>query len=514
MSPSYRSTRRDFLKTIGIASISANVFERAEIRRKPSEKSFAARPNVVFIMADDMGWGDVESYNPESLIPTPNINRLAKEGIRFTDAHSCSALCSPTRYGIMTGRFYWRTHKKHSLVMPYDPPVIPQERLTWAQLMRRCGYRTGFVGKWHLGLWYRSRKLQGFQRQFTMNEDEIDFGKTVVGGPCDLGFDYFFGTAGCSTSDAPYCFIENDSWVGVPSVQSSEELNKLPGFYPGVMTPDWDLEQVDVKLAEKAVRFIHKHKKESPNKPFFLYYALSAPHIPWVNPEFIRGASKEGPRGDMNALVDWCVGEVRRALEAHGILDDTILIFTSDNGPRRGAKSQKSAGPFRGYKNSAYEGGHRVPFIVRWPKKIKPGTLSDVPISLTDMMATFAEFLDYSLPDSAAEDSISILAAILGDEDRKIRRPALITDTGGHVSELGNYSIRRGKWKLIEINSQPSSEQKTPIFELYDMEKDPYETTNLAVDHRGVVEKMKRLLHACKQTDLRFMDVNKETAIF
>ncbi|MGD8501460.1 MAG: sulfatase-like hydrolase/transferase, partial [Phycisphaerales bacterium] len=330
--------------------------------------------------------------------------------------------------------------------------------------------------------------------------------KTVVGGPCDLGFDYFFGTAGCSTSDAPYCFIENDSWVGVPSVQSSEELNKLPGFYPGVMTPDWDLAQVDVKLAEKAVHFIHKHKKESPNKPFFLYYALSAPHIPWVNPEFIRGASKEGPRGDMNALVDRCVGEVRRALEAHGILDDTLLIFTSDNGPRRGAKSQKSAGPFRGYKNSAYEGGHRVPFIVRWPRKIKPGTLSDVPISLTDMMSTFAEFLDYSLPDSAAEDSISVLPAILGDEDRKIRRPALIADTGGHVSELGNYSIRRGKWKLIEINSQPSSEQKTPIFELYDMEKDPYETTNLAVDHRGVVEKMERLLHACKQTGLRFMD--------
>ena len=208
----------------------------------------------------------------------------------------------------------------------------------------------------------------------------------------------------------------------------------------------------------------------------------------------------------MNALVDWCVGEVRWALETHDILDDTILIFTSDNGPRRGAKSQKSAGPFRGYKNSAYEGGHRVPFIVRWPGKIKPGILSDIPISLTDMMATFAEFLNYSLPDSAAEDSISILPAILRDEVRKIRHPALITDTAGHVSELGNYSIRRGKWKLIEINPKPSSEQKTPIFELYDMEKDPYETTNLAGDHPGIVEKMKRLLYECKQKGLRFMD--------
>ena len=390
--------------------------------------------------------------------------------------------------------------------MPYDPPVIPQERLTWAQLMRQSGYRTGFVGKWHLGLWYRSKVLKGFRRQYTMNEDEIDFSKPVVGGPTDLGFDYFFGTAGCSTSDAPYCFIENDSWVGAPSVPSTEELHKLPGFYPGLMAPDWDLDQVDVQLAEKAVHFINEHKRTNPNLPFFLYYALSAPHIPWVNPEFIRGKSKEGPRGDMNALVDWCVGEVRRALEAQGILEDTILIFTSDNGPRRGANGHKSAGPFRGYKNQAYEGGHRVPFIVRWPGKIKPGTISDVPISLTDMMATFAEFLDYSLPDSAAEDSISILPAVMGDEGRKIRRPALITDTGGHSSEQGDFSIRRGKWKLIEINRPTSSVQKAPVFELYDMEKDPFETTNLAADNIGMVKEMSRLLQACRQRGLRFMD--------
>ncbi|MFC2166413.1 arylsulfatase [Acidobacteriota bacterium] len=501
-----RPTRRDFLKTMGIASVSATLFDRTEIKGKSSKKSPAARPNVVFIMADDMGWGDVEAYNPESLITTPNINRLAKEGLCFTDAHSCSALCSPTRYGILTGRFFWRTHKKHSLVMPYDPPVIPQERLTWSRLMKQCGYQTGFVGKWHLGLWYRSKKLQGFQRQYTMNEDEIDFCKTVVGGPCDLGFDYFFGTAGCSTSDAPYCFLENDSWVGIPSVHSSDELNKLPGFYPGLMTPDWNLEQVDVKLAEKATRFISNHKKEHPNKPFFLYYALSAPHIPWVTPEFICGASKEGPRGDMNALVDWCVGEVRQALETQGVLDDTLLIFTSDNGPRRGANGQKSAGPFRGYKNAAYEGGHRVPFIIRWPGKVKSGTHSDIPISLTDMMATFAEFLNYSLPDNAAEDSINILPAILAKDDQIIRRLALITDTGGHVSELGNFSIRQGRWKLIEINPQPSSVQKKTIFELYDIEKDPYETKNLAEVHSEILEKMAHLLQTCKQTGLRFLD--------
>jgi arylsulfatase A-like enzyme len=387
--------------------------------------------------------------------------------------------------------------------MPYDPPVIPQERLTWARLMQGGGYRTGFIGKWHLGLWYRSKRLEGFQRQFTMNEDEIDFNRPVVGGPCDLGFDHFFGTAGCSTSDAPYCFIEDDSWVGVPSVPSSDDLHKLPGFYPGLMAADWDLEQVDVQLAEKAVRFIHNHQRDFPDKPFFLYYALSAPHIPWINPEFIRGASREGPRGDMNALVDWCVGEVRKALEAQGVMEDTILIFTSDNGPRRGENGQRSAGPFRGYKNSAYEGGHRVPFIVRWPGKVDPGTRSEVPISLTDMLATFAEFLNYRLPEGAAEDSISILPLVMAADAEPVLRPALIADTGGHVSELGNFSIRKDQWKLLEINSGPSRTQGTAIYELYDMEKDPYETRDLAGSQSDVLERLKRLLRSCKKTGLR-----------
>ncbi len=503
---SEKSSRRDFLKTIGLASVSAAALSGCTGIKKFTNKSKVSKPNVVFILADDMGWGDVEAYNPESLIPTPNINRLAKEGLRFTDAHSCGALCSPTRYGIMTGRFYWRSHKKHSLVMPYDPPVIPTERLTWGRLMQECGYETGFVGKWHLGLWYRSKKLPGYQRQFTMNEDEIDFSRTVVGGPCDLGFDYFFGTAGCSTSDAPYCFIENDSWVGIPSVQSSEELHKLPGFYPGLMASDWDLEQVDVKLAEKAVSFINNHIKKNPNKPFFLYYALSAPHIPWVNPEFIRGASREGPRGDMNALVDWCVGEVRQTLEDQGILDDTIIIFTSDNGPRRGANGHKSTGPFRGYKNSAYEGGHRVPFIIRWLGKIKAGERCDTPISLTDMIATFANYLNYPLPDNAAEDSMNILPTFFDEDPRLIQRSALIADTGGHVSEIGDFSIRQGKWKLIEKNIKTSSSQKTANYELYNMKKDPYETKNLADAHPENVDQMTCLLQVCKQTGLRFIN--------
>jgi len=498
-----QQTRRNFLKIMGAASIAGAGLDGLACQSKGSNRIESDRPNLVFIMADDMGWGDVEVNNPDSLIPTPNINRLAEEGVRFSDAHSCSALCSPTRYGVLTGRFYWRTHKKHSLVMPYDPPVIPHERLTWARMMQESGYRTAFVGKWHLGLWYRSKKLEGYRRQYTMNEAEIDFSKPIAGGPTDLGFDYFFGTAGCSTSDAPYCYIENDAWVGTPTVSSTEELHKLPGFYPGLMAPDWDQEQVDVKLAEKAGSFIIDHKRENPDKPFFLYYALSAPHIPWINPGFIRGASNEGPRGDMNALVDWCVREVRSVLEEQGVLEDTILIFTSDNGPRKGQKGQKSAGPFRGYKNSPYEGGHRVPFIIRWPEKLKPGGQCDIPISLTDMMATFAEHLRYPLPEGTAEDSISVLPAILGMANRKIQRPALIADTGSHASERGNFSIRRGEWKLIEFNSGSSSQNRKTPYELYNMEQDPGETSDLSNTNRDIVDEMIGLLEQCRQTGLR-----------
>jgi arylsulfatase A-like enzyme len=297
-----------------------------------------SRPNVVFIMADDMGWGDVQAYNPESLIATPNIDRLSQEGLTFMDAHSGAAVCSPTRYGVMTGRFFWRTYKGHSLVMPYDPPTIPPERMTWGSLMQKQGYETGYIGKWHLGLWYPSKPQQGFARQYTMNEMQVDFSKPVLGGPTDLGFDYFFGNAGGPNNDSPFAFIENDRWVEEPTVMTPPEMAAQPGVVEGLMVPDWDQEKVDTHLTERAVSFISNHVAKAPDQPFFLYYSLSAPHIPFTPPDFIKGASQAGPRGDMNALVDWVVGEIRDELEKEGVLDNTILIFTSDNGPRRGEK--------------------------------------------------------------------------------------------------------------------------------------------------------------------------------
>ena len=451
-------------------------------------------------MADDMGWGDVESYNPESLIPTPNIDRLAAEGLSFMDAHSGAAVCSPTRYGIMTGRFYWRTHKQHSLVMPYDPPVIPPERLTWGMIMQEKGYETGYVGKWHLGLWYPAKPKEGWGRQYTMTESEVDFSRPVLGGPSDLGFDYFFGNAGGPNNDSPYAFIRNDRWVEQPTEMTPPEMNEQLGVVEGLMVPDWNQEEVDVRLTKEAVSFITTRVREDPEKPFFLYYSLSAPHIPFTTPEFIRGASEAGPRGDMNALVDWVVGEITGALENQGILDETILIFTSDNGPRRGENGHRSAGPFRGFKNTVYEGGHRVPFIVRWPGKIPAGERSNVPISLTDMMATFAEFLDYNLPDNAAEDSYSILSALFGKESSALARPALIAD-----DSRGEFSIRHGKWKLIKLIPSPRNRLEHVEYELYDMDMDPYETTDTAEAHPDIVEQLKQLLNDTRTTGLRFL---------
>lgn len=460
------------------------------------------RPNVVFIMADDMGWGDVTAYNPESLIPTPNLDRLAQEGTMFMDAHAGAAVCTPTRYGLMTGRYLWRTYKGHSLAMPFDPPIIPPERMTWGDLMQQQGYHTGYVGKWHLGLWYPALPQAGFARQYTLTESEVDFSKPVVGGPTELGFDYFFGSAGGPNNDSPFVFMENDRWVEVPTQMTPPEMNAQPGVVPGFMASDWDQEQVDVRLTEKAASFISDHVESGSDEPFFLLYSLSAPHIPFTPPDFVKGASQAGPREDMNVLVDWMVGEIRSVLEAQGVLDNTILIFTSDNGPRRGTNGHASAGPFRGYKNTAYEGGHKVPFILHWPGHAEGGARSDVSFSLTDMMATFADFLGADLPADAAEDSWSERDAILGGSAGNSARPALLAHTS-----RGDITIRDGAWKLIVLQPHATNDLVEPVTELYNLETDPYESTDVAADHPDEVVRMTALLETVRASGLRFVDM-------
>lgn len=467
----------------------------------PGPRDPGGLPNVVFLMADDMGWGDVKAYNPESLIETPNIDRLAEEGLVFTDAHSGAAVCSPTRYGILTGRGYWRTHKGHSLVMPYDPPVVPPERYTWARLMRDAGYTTAYVGKWHLGLWYPSKSGPLSPHQYTMDEEEVDFTRPVEGGPTELGFDVFFGNAGGPNNDAPYTFLRNDRWDPEPTDFTPPEMSAQPGVVAGRMAPGWSQEHVDERLTEGAREIIADHVASGSAKPLFLYYSLSAPHVPFTPPEWAAGASGAGPRGDMNVVVDWVVGQIRAELEEQGLLENTLFVFTSDNGPRQGANGHRSAGPWRGYKNTPYEGGHRVPFVVRWPGHVAAGSRSGVPLSLTDMMATFADLVQAGLPDDAAEDSWNVFPALLGDSAAVRERPALVAHT-----TRGEFAVRSGRWKLVTLEPSPQNGLAETAWELYDLEADPYETTDLSTSDPERLGAMKRLLERVRATGLRHLE--------
>jgi len=507
--------RRKFLKTIasGSAVISTGSLSfLSGMNFLPCTKNQGERPNIVFIMADDMGYGDVECYNNDSKIPTPYMDRLAKEGVRFIDAHSPASLCTPTRYGLLTGRYCWRTRLKKGVIIGYDEsPLIKPERRTIADLFKEKGYATACIGKWHLGLNWPTKagyqlqddenKWQEYANAFKENEENIDFTKPIDGGPLDLGFDYFYGTAGCSTSDSPYVFIENRRTVSVPTKMSPEKFHKLPGFLPGLMADDWSEQDVDVILTEKAIKFIENHQRTSPGNPFFLYFSPSSPHIPWLPPDFIKGKSQEGPRGDLVALVDWCVGQILDTLDKHNLRKNTLVIVTSDNGPRKGAKGHKSAGDFRGYKAQIWEGGHRVPFIARWPGKIEPGALCDKVISLTDMFASFAALLKIQPSEKEGEDSFNILPALLGHDKSKPADQARIFHSGG-----GIFAIRWGKWKLIQGTKGSGSGQieinkdsLNSIGQLYDMENDPYEQNDLWDEHPDIVQRLLELLEKYKK---------------
>jgi arylsulfatase A len=487
--------RRNFLKSLGLGA-SGLVFPLIKEINGHAEGP-GKLPNIVIIMADDMGLGDPGCYNPESLIPTPHMDRVAAEGTRFTDAHAPAALCTPTRYSLLTGRYSWRTWLKKDVLMPYWPPLIEPSRMTLASLLRSRGYETLYIGKWHLGLKWKTKDGSNpenyFTRENVFQADEklqwnIDFSQPVGGGPTCLGFDYFYGTAGCPSNDPPYVFIENDRLVSVPTKMSKEEWRGLPGFVPGPMADDWSEENIDIILADKAKAAIDRHLRQRPNAPFFLIVSTNSPHIPWLVPEFMKGKSKEGPRGDLVALFDWVVGEVDAHLKKRGISDNTLLIVTSDNGAQKGANGHKSEMNFRGYKGDIWEGGHRVPFIVRWPGKVKAKAVSGELISLVDMFATLAEMVAVPLPDNAAEDSWSVLPALLGKSSGKPLHEALVFQAGN-----GDLAIRQGRWKLV------AAKQEGKRGELYDLEADPGEKRDVAADNPSIVAALSALLEKYKQ---------------
>ncbi len=443
------------------------------------------KTNIVFIMADDLGYGDLSCYGATQ-ITTPNLDKLADEGMRFTDAHSPSAVCTPTRYGVLTGRYCWRTELKKGVLFGYSPPLISKGETTVASLLKNAGYRTAAIGKWHLGLGW------------AQHGENVDFTERIQGGPLELGFDYFFGIP-ASLDMAPYTYIENDRTVGIPSVEKTP-LNRSQR--EGLMVPGWEDDRVNMTLTEKAVEQI-KDAASHPEQPFFLYMALTGPHTPWNPADFVKGKSSVGLRGDMILELDWTVGQITQALEQHGLKDDTLVIFTSDNGPdsreidELAEYGHNNTANLRGIKADIWDGGHRVPYIAAWPGRIPPGTVSDEIIELTDLMATCASIGEIDLPDEAAPDSYDILPALLGESS-----PAPIREAAIHHSVDGMFSIRQGKWKLVEGLgsggfSVPRRIEPTPggpQGQLYNLEDDLYETNNLYQDYPEIVRDLSLLL--------------------
>jgi arylsulfatase A-like enzyme len=449
-------------------------------------------PNIVYILADDLGWGDLHCYNPESAIPTPNADKLASQGVRFTDMHSPSAVCTPTRYGILTGRYCWRTSLTRGVLWGYSPNLIESGRLTVAGMLRQQGYYTAGVGKWHLGL----SQIEPDSR--------IDYSKPLNPNPCDHGFDYYFGIP-ASLDMEPYVYFENDRVVEAPTKETPGRSTPRGVFWrKGPIAPGFQMDQVLPTLTAKAEFIIRE--RAGKEQPYFLYLPLTGPHTPWVPlPEF-QGKSKAGLYGDFVTQVDAALGRVLAAIEDSGTAADTLIIFTSDNGadwkPEDKAKfTHRANANWRGEKADAWDGGHRVPFIVRWPRQVKAGSVTNQLGCLSDFMATAAAISGFRLPRSAAEDSFNLLPAMKGEAKAPIREAVV------HHSSLGMFAIREGNWKLIpQLGSggfsEPQSEQPKPDGpkgQLYNLQYDPTESRNLWLERPVMVRRLSALLERIRR---------------
>ncbi len=469
----------------------------------------ADKPNIVIILADDMGYGDVRTNNAKSNIPTPNIDRLSTEGMTFTDAHSPSAVCTPTRYGLLTGRYCWRTRLKRGVLGGYSPPLIDGDRSTIASMLKAKGYHTAAVGKWHLGMAMPRFEGEIPEKDNRAGGGNVDFTKPIQDGPTTRGFDYYFGVS-ASLDMAPYVWIENDRFVTPPT--SVNPGSRFPQFYrEGPQSEDFIFDEVLDKLAEKATAFIADQAQK--NQPFFLYMPLTGPHKPVVPHSRFVGTTTLGPYGDFVANVDDTVGQVLQAIDQQGIADNTLVIFTSDNGSymRRTDDSQAqdhvdneteqsfrsdrhtANGPFRGTKADIWEAGHRVPFFVRWPKQVKSGSKCDDTICLTDLYATCSEVVGSSLKKNEAEDSFSLLSLTAGKRPATPRAPVI------HHSSGGMFAIRDGKWKLVAGNGsggreKPKGKPFGRPYWLTDLSTDFAEQHNVVEAHRKVAKQLESQL--------------------
>ncbi len=463
-----------------------------------------AAPNVVILLADDLGYGDIGVYNPRSKIPTPNLDRLAGQGVRLTDAHTPDGVCTPTRYGLLTGRYAWRTRLKRGVLNGSSAPLIANDRLTLAGMLREKGYETGVVGKWHLG--YEWPLLDDSKPQTVEN---VDWSKPITDGPLQHGFSYQFGLG-----KPAWTFVENGRVLARPNVRY--DLTHLPAYLMGgnnnrgTKSAGFEFDRMLPRFTEEAVGFIQRSATE--NLPFFLFFTPITPHRPVVPSKDFAGTSSAGLYGDFVAEFDWAAGEIIAALDRAGVAADTLVIVTSDNGPEVDAYRRvleydhRSMGSLRGVKRDLWEGGHRVPFLARWPGRIEANKVESEVVCLTDLMATIAGIVGYELPRNAAEDSYDVSSVLLGEKsDRPVREATV------HHGSKGWFGIRRGDWVLIDNptgdNNSPGPNAEPEWFrqeriakshdqpvELFNLRQDPAQRSNLADANPGRVKELRALL--------------------
>ncbi|MCL6265344.1 sulfatase family protein [Flagellimonas myxillae] len=469
-------------------------------------------PNIVIIYADDMGYGDLNCQNPDSKIPTPNLDKLASEGMRFTDAHSSSGICSPSRFALLTGTYHWR--RQHGIVGPFGKPFFQDSDITLPQILKTKNYTTACIGKWHLGWdWEFKNPPSGKVMQWGKMRDvyhsrDIDWSQPVSGGPLARGFDYYFGDG--TINFPPYAWIENDRLLEPPTEEMGldnigyETKEGHWEFRPGPRLKDWNPYEVLPTLTNRTVEWINTQEKE---QPFFLYFSLPSPHAPIIPNDEFDGKSQAGGYGDFMFQTDWVVGQVLKALEEKGLEENTIVIFSADNGTEFYAweRAEKyghfSMGNFRGLKRDVWEGGHHVPFIVKWPGKIKANTVSEEVISQVDIMATLANITGAELPENAAPDSYDLTEVFSGNTYESPLREATI-----HNTFENTWGIRKENWLYINDSTgghralPESFKQLTGYTDfntkglLFDMANDSEQRINLYEAHPEKVAEMDSLL--------------------
>jgi arylsulfatase A-like enzyme len=516
-------TRRNLLKAMGIGVAAAAIPSWARAKASVAKKKL---PNIVIVYADDLGYGDLSCYNPKAAYKTPRLDRMAREGIMFADAHSPSTICSPSRYGLYSGQQIYRSTGRGGGAFegPGGPSYLKPGTLTLGDMLKKKGYRTGVFGKWHVGLTWLDKNGKRLGGGFK-NSLLIDYEKStpLVDGPNKRGFDESFITPNCPTTDPLYIYIEN-GMVPVPASLRHKRSNlPNPGGKwrwdndEGWMAQGYEFVKADLLFYEKTRKFITEHRKKSPEKPFFAVLSTQIAHAPVLPAPEFNGATKAGPRGDFVRELDTLVGRVIDLVADLGIEKETLILFNADNGAetnhvawmRQDHKHDPSGG-WRGVKRDAWEGGHRVPFIARWPGRFPKGQVSNQMTNTTDIMATLASVVGYELRDDAARDSFDMLPAMLGIQDpKKSIRPHLLTQ-----SFRGEFQIRKGKWKYLDHkgsggnNYARGAMKKYALTEtapeapgqLYDLEKDPGETTNLFFKEEARRKELQALLKTLKSS--------------